>query len=341
MKRFFAVVLAMMMLCSACGALAEAETETAAEPVEENSLPFVTVGEALDAGGADCLSGGYNEYWIVAMKLEEEYIRLVAYMDEEAIQKRDAIAEAEDIAAAFDDFNAYVAGLPIAYCEVITAAPKDQEELDAAVGKTIHELEEAGYDYNASGTFGEDSEVSFTMASGLFSYEFVINESFEVYQEHEENGSYDDLTVKSAKLAGLSPYVLELRFHADGTVEAEEDPMADFTMVLQAVSDAIAAAQENGEEVDPEQLIAALVEAMPEHEEEIRMIVAMFLGADGNGSPETGAPDADGGETSEVVVIPGEVPGETEAVNPQEDAPAEEEAADPQAEAPAEGEKQD
>ena len=82
--------------------------------------------------------------------------------------------------------------------------------------------------------------------------------------EHSDSGYIGDLTVKSASFSGISRNAAELRYHADGTIDAENDPWAEFNAVMEMITNALSS--EN-----PEGAIQALTEAMPEQAEEIKL----------------------------------------------------------------------
>ena len=110
--------------------------------------------------------------------------------------------------------------------------------------------------------------------SGLYEYNLLLNETWTVYREHDDNGYIGDLTVKSASFAGLSRNAAELRWHADGTCDAERDGWAEFNGIMDLISEAL-----SGD--DPEEAIRKLTEAMPEHAEEIRTLVEVFSSMSG------------------------------------------------------------
>ena len=146
--------------------------------------------------------------------------------------------------------------------------PLTQEELDALAGKTLQELENAGFEHSAS-EMGENDEAIYTVSFGLYEYNLLLNETYTVYREHDDNGFIGDLTVKNASFTGLSRNAAELRYHADGTYDAEKDGWAEFNGIMDLISQALSS--EN-----PEEAIQKLIEAMPEHAEEIRTFAEIF-----------------------------------------------------------------
>ena len=142
MKKILALVLAVMMLGTACCALAE----------EAQSAPlYKTIGDALDAARktageeGNVISGSMiGEYVAVGTEENGTYYRHIADYDEKLAEleaARDALDfEADDYwekwEAAFAEIEAYERTLPIAYSEAFTAEPVAQADLDALAGKS-------------------------------------------------------------------------------------------------------------------------------------------------------------------------------------------------------------
>ena len=129
-------------------------------------------------------------------------------------------------------------------------------------------MEEAGYE-SGSSNMGEDDAAIYTVSCGLFEYDLLLNETYTEYIEHNDNGYIGDLTVKSACFAGLSHDAAQLCFHADGTYDKEKDPWSEYTSFMDMITNAVTS--EN-----PEEAVQALIEAMPEQAEEIRMFADAF-----------------------------------------------------------------
>ncbi len=277
MKKFLLAVLAVIMMVNI--ALAE---EGAL------SIPFATIGEAMASDGYTGIAGGDDNHFVAVLELDGIYFRVVADMDDEARRLSQATLEhtgADALEAAFAEYNAYTQTLPVSYEEEITAQPMPQEELDALVGKTLQEVEDAGFESSSSRMDVDDAAV-YTVSCGLYEYDLLLNETYTEYMEHNDNGFIGDLTVKSASVAGLSHNAAELRFHADGTYDEENDPWAEYTKLMEIITHALSA--EN-----PEEAIQELVEAMPEKAEEIRMLADVFasmssmIGQDENSGTDT------------------------------------------------------
>ena len=173
---------------------------------EPAAVSFATIGEAMASEGFTGVAGSDEQHYVVAVEKDGAYIRLVADLDDEARRLGDEIVKYEDaekLEAAFSAYNEYIRTLPVTYEEEITAAPLTGEELDALAGKTLQELEEAGYEHSSS-DMGENDEATYVVSFGLYEYNLLLNETWTVYREHDDNGYIGDLTVKSASLAGLS-----------------------------------------------------------------------------------------------------------------------------------------
>ena len=296
MKRILALILTVMMLGTVCFALAEEAQEA---PM------YKTVGDAMDAARAavgeegNIVAGSLiGEYVAVITEENGKYFRHVADYDEKLSEleaARDALDyEADDYwerwEAAFAEAEAYERTMPIAYSEAFTAEPVAQADLDALAGKTIAELAEAGYETEMSGT--ENEEIVYTMRYGVYCYSFVVDADEEAYSTATENGTDGDLVVKSGKLAGISIFAWDRRFHTDGTVEEEQpiDIMSEMPPEAAAIMEAIgemAEAAKNGEQIDVDKLIDVIEEQFPDKKDTIepyREIIKMLIeqyGAEG------------------------------------------------------------
>ena len=300
-KKFLAAMMS-AALCISQAVPAEEKTEEEStqyeeftEEAEEFESPFDTIGDAKKAEGYTGIAGSDEEHFIVVVEMDGEYIRLCADLDEEAIRLSDATldyTDADSLEAAFDAYNAHIATLPISYAEKITAEPVSQEELDELAGKTLIEVEEAGYESSGAQS-GDNDEMFYFVTSGLFEYALLLNETATEYQEHDDSGYIGDLTVKSASFNGLSHNAAELRYHADGTVDTENDPWAIFNSLTEKITDA----GNSGKDI--ETIIEELSEEMPEYADEIRM-VAELISLMGSQTQEAESEEAEESEAEEV-----------------------------------------
>lgn len=277
MKKILALILAVMMLGTACCALAE---ETQDTPL------YKTIGDAMDAARdtageeGNIIAGSMiGEYVSVITEENGKYFRHIADYDEKLAEleaaKNDLDYEAEDFWETWEkasaDIEAYMRTMPVVRSEEFTAEPIAQADLDALAGKTIAELTEAGYEIEMSGTEGA---VVYTMRYGIFSYKFTVDADEEAYFAASDNGTYGEFAVKSGKFAGISESAWNTRFHTDGTVEEEQasDFMSEIppeaAAILQAITEIFEAAQ-SGEEIDPDKLFDSLIEQFPDKKDEI------------------------------------------------------------------------
>lgn len=273
-KRSIAVILAAMVLCTTFGALAE---EGRMEPL------FATVGEALSAAGENPIAGSEDDYYAVVTEKDGKYYRSFAETDEQYAELQQAAwdAEPEQMEAAFAAADEYVKALPIAYSEAFTAAPMDQAEIDALVGKTIGDLREAGYEERESGTEGED--IVYVMRNGLFEYSCVVDADFDAYEKAQEEwpDGGKDFAITGAALRGITGEACFKRFHTDGTVEEIPDLFAGYVELISDIQEMIGKVQ-GGEELNAEEFFGGLKEKYPDLADSIDMYAELFqqLGAE-------------------------------------------------------------
>ena len=197
--------------CEACSVPMERTEET----------PYRTLGQAEAA--ANSIGGSYGwRYCIAGVRRDGKYYRVVARCDEKAkellgiMQSFDDEEKTEGRDEASSRFFNYCRTLPVSYEEEITAVPLSQEEVDALAGKSLGELRREGFDlrYHYSTT---DREVVFRAEKGFYEYCFTVEVLVEEYEEREKEDRFNDLTVKSAEIAGLSYYAFSLEYRPDGT----------------------------------------------------------------------------------------------------------------------------
>lgn len=282
MKRVLAVVLALLMLWTASGVLAEKAEEGKLEPL------YATVGEALeDSREGRVIAGGVpGEYFAVVTEKDGKFYRSVAYCDEKLTELEDVVNnldyEAPDFFEKFDEANAaadaYRSTLPIAYSEEFTAVPLTDEELAANVGKTLAQLTSEGFEIGSNGTEpgeGDELLIVYLMRYGVYDYNCVVDVDFDTYINLQGTDAEGSLVVKSMSLAGVTESGFDKRFHTDGTVDEQEDPMAELNDIISEFVKLIQQAG-NGEEPDLEALAAEMKERHPDYAELIDMYVMMY-----------------------------------------------------------------
>ncbi len=228
MKKAVCALLAALMLLVLNAACAQ-DAQAVRTPV------FSTMAEAL-ASADDAFSGWYDRDYVAVIRLGDRYLRVVAAVDGDVLEKYDAIEASID----YDDFGDYQRAedemealglsLEVAYTEDITGAILPQKELDALAGKTVDDLETEGFRICSHGYNGVTGEVVFELEKGMFRYAFVMNEPAETYLDLYESEDFGGLTVRSARFEEWGSGVLDLRLRADGTQapaesgEASEGP---------------------------------------------------------------------------------------------------------------------
>ena len=287
MKKMISLLLAAFLLAACCGAFAS----------EAEGVQFASFGEAVEAAGENPAMGGTSEYMAVIVEKDGRLYRVVSMLDEKAKELDEAIGQAEDIDAAFDAFDTYVLTLPVTSVELITAEPKTQAELDAFAGKTVGELEQAGYVCTSSGTEADPERIVFIMSDGLYEYEFIADADFDTYSAKQDSNELETITVKSGKYIGVSSTAADLRIHADGTIEPEKDPFeeAPWLQELGAIFEAV----QKGEKPDLDGLIQAMTEENPEAAEQIMKYAELIKSLDSDAAPETALPDEEGNQQQE------------------------------------------
>lgn len=285
MKKMISLVLALVMLCTVLGVLAE----------EGHIAPlYATVGEALDDGmEGHVIAGGEGDYYAVVTQKDGKYYRSVAFYDEKAKELEEVSNnldfEAEDffekLEAAMNAAEAYRKTLPIAYSEQFTAQPLTNEEMEAMVGKTLYQLMEEGFEIGSNGTeLGEEEEmlIVYSLRYGVFDYACVVDANFDQYIAAQEIGAEGAFVVTGVKLAGITEFGFEKRFHTDGTVEEPEDPFAEMNELMTEMAQLAEKAQA-GEEIDLEAFANGLKERFPDYADMIDMYVMLYrtYGAEG------------------------------------------------------------
>ena len=270
MKKFLAVMLAAVLLCGSFAALAEAPAfATMAQAVQEAEF------EGLGCGDEDTM--GY------VVKQGDKYIRVVIQLDQTAVDKQEAardVSRLEEWPQLAQEAEEYIFSLPVAYTEEITAAPKSQEELDALAGKTVKELEEAGYEWSNTVQDNLKEAAIVRMEAGLFTYDMTLDVTEEEYEAKEAEDAGGECRVTGIRWSGVSWHAADPAYAADGSFVPEQEDLFGAPMDLLNALYEIAQGAE-GENLDPEDLVTKLTEKMPDRADEIReMVNAMFFSAE-------------------------------------------------------------
>ena len=194
MKKFAAIILAVLMLCSVYGVMAS-------EPHF-----YHTIREAVDASEEYATISETDEFVTLILAMDGKYIRAVTMLDEYAKDLYQT-AMAEEDSSAFEVFDAYAWNLPVSYTEEITAIPLEQTELDALAGRTIRDImrEWQCKGFVTSSTGNDKTVIS--LDYGLYKYSFEV----------EDQGDKELAKVITGEASGFSCAAFDLTCHADGT----------------------------------------------------------------------------------------------------------------------------
>ena len=158
---------------------------------------FDTFGEALKAEPAD--EAFYSDkFCATIVQANGIFYRFVAKYDKEARNlwtesQNPAPADGTDPMQAFLD---YINNLPVKYDAEFTEQPLEQGQLAQLIGKTVAEAKKSGYSF-IRGEYEEGAaDVTCALSKGYFNYQITFNESADVYQDHDLQGNYDDLTIR-------------------------------------------------------------------------------------------------------------------------------------------------
>ncbi len=163
------------------------------------------------------------EYLAAAIRRDGKYYRVITMLDDHAKDLFRAALESEDPDEGLKAFDAYTWALPVDLVEEITAAPKEQAELDAQTGRTVGELESEGYYISGSGG-GVGVPVTIDLSYGFFNYEFEADATFREYQEYKDRDDLESLKLKNGRFSGFSYQATDLNLQADGTYIAQPEP---------------------------------------------------------------------------------------------------------------------
>ena len=170
---------------------------------DEAEMQFHTIGEARNAGEVVQTTFG-DDYIILVFWADDVPYRVAAETGKEL---REALDNIDFHAEDYDEqFNALTDDLKIVSEEALSKYYPDQAELDALIGMTGRELQDAGYIFPL---YNEDEQGKWVaLDKGLFSYRAVMNEDLGTYEEFEQK--FDSLTLKSIEILDLSGFATDL-----------------------------------------------------------------------------------------------------------------------------------
>lgn len=205
MKKHISLIIALTLAVfalAACGGSAgdgnSAETSTSSVSVDlVDSLK--TIGDVINLDKEEAQTAVYDGNVIYAFKYGDNYYRVRAEISPEDEQKyMDIDFSDEDYEA---QQEAIVRPLEISEIETLNDQILSQEELDALVGKTGQELQDAGWTYG-----GHDLDtMEFWMNYGPFVYTVVFDGEVDEadYETFDDEAGTKDMVVKSAEYNSL------------------------------------------------------------------------------------------------------------------------------------------
>ena len=212
-----------------CCTWAELEKEpySSLKPCEVCTVPMTRTGETPYATFGETQGAGsfsfHNYYGVKTAERDGAYYRVVARYDEKAQELLLAVhAPGEDGKPEWHEEIAnqlvdYCSTLPVSYEEKITAIPLSPEELDAYTGEKISAALRDGFSLQYHFCAEPEQEVLCVLEKGFYTYKFVIDVTPAEYEECREGEQFNDLTVKSAEVSGLSSRATDLKYRPDGT----------------------------------------------------------------------------------------------------------------------------
>ena len=281
MKKTLCLLLTLMI---GIAAFTAASAETAAEAAEIGFPRFETIGQALEEAEYTGLNATGEQSTAVVVTAGGKNYRVSAALDQKAIDLTDAARDPENMenwVTLQAEAEAYINALPVTAVEEITALPRSDADLAGLTGKALEELQQYGFEwYSGELRDAEGSEDAvITVDCEMFCYDITLDASAAEYAKLVDESGVDaaaGLKVKGIVPAGLSWHAADCDYAADGSSAPDSlfNGAADFDL-LSILSDAL-----DGKDVqnmDPEALIDALVQMMPDQEETIRAYAPMLL----------------------------------------------------------------
>ena len=229
MKKIMLVLLCLALACPAFGAAAEAPAAS----------PFRTLADALNSGPYEYFSAGY---YFVLTKVNDIWWRVEAQLDDRYRELQDALNNAGDTQAAYQEFRDHVRELPVAFAEELPEQPLNPSDLDGYDGKTVRDLLADGFGIDRIDAFTRDesqaagvpkpltltdhsgavyrvpvylqydryaNRLYFMLTRGIYTYQFLCDGTEESLWEAAEKGTWEDLTLREGLFGGFTRDVVE------------------------------------------------------------------------------------------------------------------------------------
>jgi hypothetical protein len=211
MKKTLWILLVLLTVCVFCLAAGAEETGNA------NFGEACTGASSGTYGGTCCVTvvrKGDDYYRVVAKFDETAKALLGEYLEIDYEQDHDRYMETAQ------KYFEYCNTLPVSYEEKITAVPLSREERDALRGKHLGELLHEGF--QLTGHHYESDASVFELQYGFYAYSCFVHTSSEVYEEHAEEGNFNDLIVDDLSVKDVGYQAYDLAYRADGARLTED-----------------------------------------------------------------------------------------------------------------------
>ena len=206
-KAFIAVIamaLAAALTACASGQTAAGESSAAASQAgASGESGWRTLGDvfAAQGGGAAGAAGWDDSRYVYMVEIDGSYYRIVAKMDEESSQKLEEVDWSKDDVESQN--QKAVSGAPVESVEDVSGELIEQDELDALVGKTGKDLEEAGFTFQDYFLYGGD-ETGANYVKGYFAYSFLFDAAVSESATAEGAAPLADAPITEGTLSGPS-----------------------------------------------------------------------------------------------------------------------------------------
>ena len=198
MKKLTSLVLILVLSITLLAACSNADNGSgSSETVSVDTLK--TIGDVIALNADETQSAVYDGKVIYAFRVDDTYYRVWANItpeDEQAYWEIDFMDEDYE-----EQQQKIVAPLQIEETEVLNDQMLTREELDALVGKTGQDLQDAGWTYSGNTL----DTMEFWMNYGPFQYTIVFDGKVaeEDYDSFDEERDTKTMTVKSAEFSML------------------------------------------------------------------------------------------------------------------------------------------
>ena len=198
MKKMISMILAIVMsltVLAACGSSGGSGSGSGSGTAAASVDSLKTIGDVIALESEETQRAVYDGKAIFVFKLGDTYYRATASISEEDQQ---AYFDVDFSDADFEQQqNAIVESLPIEKMENLNEQILSQDEMDALIGKTGQELQDAGWTY--SGHDLEDMEFWMNYGPFLYTVTFDGEVAEADYETFEDEEGTKAMTVKSVK----------------------------------------------------------------------------------------------------------------------------------------------